>query len=145
MIELYMWRVNTLVKGFATSIGGFASSYSGTGDILILGKNISDMITAYERMKKINGGIVLAEDNQIVHEIHLSISGIMSSLNMVELIIEEKLMIELLQERGYKYNDPAFTLLFFSATHLPYIRLTPRGLYNVKNNEVIKSPEKRNG
>lgn len=139
-----LWRVNTLVKGFATCIGGFASPYSGTGDILILGKNISDMLTAYERMKKINGGIVLAEDNQIVHEIRLSISGIMSSLNMEELIREEKLMIDLLQERGYKYNDPAFTLLFFSATHLPYIRLTPRGLYDVKNNEVIKSPEKRN-
>ena len=52
-------------------------------------------------------------------------------------------MIELLKERGYKYNDPAFTLLFFSATHLPFIRLTPRGLYDVKNRKVLVPPIKR--
>ena len=38
---------------------------------------------------------------------------------MSELIKKEKKMVNLLQERGYAYNDPAFTILFFSATHLP--------------------------
>lgn len=32
------WRVNTVVKGFAKEIGGLASSYSGTGDIILVGK-----------------------------------------------------------------------------------------------------------
>ena len=51
---------------------------------------------------------------------------------MSELIQKEKKMVNLLQERGYAYNDPAFTILFFSATHLPFIRVTPIGLYDVK-------------
>ena len=38
---------------------------------------------------------------------------------MRELIQEEKQMVKLLQERGYAHDDPAFTILFFSATHLP--------------------------
>lgn len=49
-------------------------------------------------------------------------------------------MVKLLQERGYAYNDPAFTILFFSATHLPFIRVTPIGLYDVKSSKVLASP-----
>ncbi|WP_438800514.1 adenine deaminase C-terminal domain-containing protein, partial [Bacillus sanguinis] len=44
------------------------------------------------------------------------------------------------QERGYAYDDPAFTILFFSATHLPFIRVTPIGLYDVKSSKVLDSP-----
>ena len=32
------WRVNTMLKGFATRIQGFVSSYSTTGDIIAIGK-----------------------------------------------------------------------------------------------------------
>lgn len=126
------WRVNTLLKGFAQYLGGFASSYSSAGNIIIIGKNIMDMRMAFERMKAIGGGMVLAEDNQIIHEIPLPLCGIMSDLEMGRLIKEEKKMIQLLKNRGYKFKDPAFTLLFLPSTHLPFIRLTPRGLYDVK-------------
>ena len=32
------WRVNTVVKGFAKELSGLASSYSGTGDMILIGK-----------------------------------------------------------------------------------------------------------
>src|SRR5690606_27341713 len=44
------WRINTIVKGFSQHLGGFASSYSGTGDFLIIGKRKTDMLKAFERM-----------------------------------------------------------------------------------------------
>ncbi|MGM9986253.1 MAG: adenine deaminase C-terminal domain-containing protein [Bacillaceae bacterium] len=138
------WRINTLVKGFANRLSGFASSYSGTGDIIIIGKNKADMLCAFERMKDIGGGIVIAEENKILHEIVLPLFGTMSNLDIESLIVEDKKMIQLLQDRGYHFNDPAFTLLFFSATHLPFIRATPSGLYDVKNGKVLASPVKRN-
>lgn len=137
------WRINTLVKGFAQRLGGFASSYSGTGDILIIGKRKSDMLIAFERMQAIGGGIVLAEEDQILHEIPLPLKGMMSDQDISSFISVEKKMIALLKERGYPYNDPAFTLLFFSATHLPFIRLTPSGLYDVKNQKVLVFPTTR--
>ena len=80
------WRINTVVKGFAQHLGGFASSYSGTGDILIIGKRKTDMLIAFERMKAIGGGMVLAEENHILHEIPLPLTGIMSDLEMGLLI-----------------------------------------------------------
>ncbi|MFU2028746.1 adenine deaminase C-terminal domain-containing protein [Bacillus wiedmannii] len=134
------WRVNTVVKGFAKELGGLASSYSGTGDIILIGKNKEDILTAFHRVKEIGGGMVIAEKNEVLHEIALPLLGIMSNLKMNKLIQEEKQMVKLLQERGYAYDDPAFTILFFSATHLPFIRVTPIGLYDVKNSKVMASP-----
>lgn len=138
------WRINTLVKGFANRLGGFASSYSGTGDIILIGKSKEDMLSAFNRVKEIGGGMVITERNKILHEISLPLLGIMSHLDMSSLIQEEKIMVKLLQERGYHFNDPSFTLLFFSATHLPFIRVTPIGLYDVKNSKILTSPIKRN-
>ncbi|MEK4469178.1 MULTISPECIES: adenine deaminase C-terminal domain-containing protein [Bacillus] len=136
------WRVNTVVKGFANGLGGLASSYSGTGDIILIGKRKEDMLTAFHRVKELGGGMVIAERNEVLHEIALPLLGIMSNLKMSELIQEEKQMVKLLQERGYAYDDPAFTILFFSATHLPFIRVTPIGLYDVKSSKVLASPMK---
>ena len=137
------WRINTVVKGFARNVSGFASSYSGPGDILIIGKNKQDMRRAFERMQALGGGIVLVENGEILHEVPLPLIGRMSTLEMAQLIPAEKKMIALLKERGYLYDDPAFTLFFFSATHLPFIRLTPSGPYDVKNKEVLVPPTKR--
>ncbi|MGH1041219.1 adenosine deaminase [Bacillus wiedmannii] len=134
------WRVNTVVKGFAKKLGGLASSYSGTGDIILIGKNKEDMLTAFHRVKELGGGMVIAEKNEVLHEIALPLLGIMSNLKMNKLIQEEKQLVKLLKERGYAYDDPAFTILFFSATHLPFIRVTPIGLYDVKSSKVIASP-----
>ncbi|WP_088351250.1 adenine deaminase [Bacillus cereus] len=134
------WQVNTAVKGFAKELGGLASSYSGTGDIILIGKRKEDMLIAFRRVKEIGGGMVIVENNEVLHEITLPLLGIMSNLKMSELIQEEKQMVKLLQERGYAYDDPAFTILFFSATHLPFIRVTPIGLYDVKSSKVVAPP-----
>ena len=58
---------------------------------------------------------------------------------MSELIQEEKQMVKLLQERGYAYDDPAFTILFFCDA-LAFIRVTPIGLYDVKSGKVVAMP-----
>lgn len=99
-----------------------------------------DMLITFHRVKELGGGMVIAEKNEVLHEIALPLLGIMSNLKMSELIQEEKQMVKLLQERGYAYDDPAFTILFFSATHLPFIRVTPIGLYDVKSGKVVASP-----
>ncbi|RFU68912.1 adenine deaminase [Peribacillus saganii] len=131
------WRINTVLKGFATKLHGFASSYSSTGDIVLIGKKKSDMMAAFKRLKEIGGGIVLTENESPIYEMPLSLQGIMSDKPVELLIKEEKELKSLLQERGYSFSDPVYTLLFFSSTHLPYIRITPSGLYDVMNKKVL--------
>ncbi|WP_078408368.1 adenine deaminase C-terminal domain-containing protein [Priestia abyssalis] len=131
------WRINTIIKGFATDVSGFASSFSNTGDIVLIGKNKEDMIKAFDRMKEIGGGLVLAERGKIVYEVPLTLNGIMSDKTVEQLMEEEKQLSCLLRERGYRYSDPIYSLLFFSSTHLPYIRITPNGIYDVMNKVVL--------
>lgn len=131
------WRTNTIVKGFAKNLYGFASSYSNTGDLLIIGKSKKDMAVAFERLKEVGGGIVLAERGEIVAEIKLPLAGGMSNLSIEELVVEEKRLTNALRERGYQYEDPIYSLLFFSSTHLPYIRITQRGIYDVKKKGLL--------
>jgi adenine deaminase len=131
------WRVNTLLKGFASRVMGFASSYSNTGDIILIGKNKTEMVRAFNRMRELGGGIVLAEDGKIVGEIPLPLKGMMSAKKLEELMFEEKQLTTLLRDRGYRFIDPIYTLLFLSSTHLPYIRITPQGIFDVMNKTVL--------
>lgn len=131
------WRINTLLKGFVNRLDGFASSFSNTGDIILIGKSKSDMITAFNRMKELGGGITVSERGRIVQEIPLKIKGVMSEQKVEILIEKEKELLHYLRERGYQFLDPIYSLLFFSATHLPYIRITQQGMYDVMNKAVL--------
>ncbi len=131
------WRINTTLKGFADRLCGLASSYTASGDIILIGKRKEDMVAAFNRMKEIGGGIVVAEYGQVIGELSLPLRGLMSNKCLPELIKEENELKILLQERGYQFEDPIYTLQFFSSTHLPYIRLTQRGVYDVMNKTIL--------
>lgn len=131
------WKVTTLIKGFATSLMGFASSYSNTGDIILIGKNKKSMLQAFQEMKKMNGGIVLVEDNRIVCSIELPIGGALSSNPMEKLMEEEVFLKKELAARGFKHGDAIYTLLFLQSTHLPYVRVTQRGIFDVMKKQVL--------
>ncbi len=131
------WKMNTLVKGYAKKLSGLASSFSYTGDIMLIGKNKADMLRAFNRLKELGGGIVISEQQTIVREIPLPLCGIMSERPVEELIKLEKSLSAYLREKGYRFADPIYSLLFFSSTHLPYIRVTQRGIYDVMNKTVL--------
>ena len=130
-------RINTLLKGFARNLHGFASSFTNSGDIILIGKSRQDMKIAFNRMKEIGGGIVIAEKGEILFEMPLVLQGVMSKANLPELIEQESRMKEILVEKGYPFEDPMYSLLFFTSTHLPYIRVTQAGLYEVMNKSIL--------
>jgi adenine deaminase len=131
------WRINTILKGFAENLSGFASTLSRTGDIILIGKNKHDIMLAFKRVKELGGGIVITEKGKIVKELPLPLKGLMSDKTIEELIVVQKGFREYMKEKGYQFDDPFQTLLFLSTTHLPYIRITQRGLYDVKKKMVL--------
>ncbi|WP_059104471.1 adenine deaminase C-terminal domain-containing protein [Shouchella shacheensis] len=131
------WLVTTMIKGFASSVMGFASSYSYTGDVILIGKRISDMVKAFEKMKEQGGGMVLVEGGEVIGRMVLPLMGMMSDEPLEGIMEEEKKLAQQLRDRGYKHEDPMYSLQFFSATHLPYIRVTQRGIYDVRKKTVL--------
>ncbi|WP_421102214.1 adenine deaminase C-terminal domain-containing protein [Sporosarcina psychrophila] len=131
------WHVNTIIKGFATGIQGFASSYSNTGDIILIGKDKKEMHNAFKEIKRIGGGMVLSENGGIVATLPLAIGGGLSAEPVQKLIEQEIELKKALADRGYTKGDAVYTLLFLQSTHLPYIRITQMGLYDVMKKEMI--------
>lgn len=131
------WRVNTLIKGFATTVQGFASSYSNTGDIILIGKDKQEMLSAFHEIKRIGGGMVLYENGSIVATLPLAIGGGLSAEPVETLITQELALKKALTERGHRHGDAVYTFLFLQSTHLPYIRITQMGLFDVLKNEVM--------
>lgn len=131
------WRINAMLKGFATDVMGFASSYSTTGDIILIGKNKQDIKHAFNELKKMKGGIVLAENNEVIASLPLAGAGSFYIGTMEELMEKEAALKAALRERGYKHTDAIYTLFFLQSTHLPYIRITQKGIFDVMNKEVM--------
>ncbi|MFD2445162.1 adenine deaminase C-terminal domain-containing protein [Bacillus sp. CGMCC 1.16607] len=131
------WRINTILKGFSNRVSGLASSFSNTGDLILIGKSKQDMQLAFQRIKEIGGGIALVENGEVLVEIPLTLSGIMSDASLNEIIRQEKVLTKHLNERGYHFSDPIYSLLFFASTHLPYIRITQQGIYDVMNKMIL--------
>ncbi|WP_188207178.1 adenine deaminase C-terminal domain-containing protein [Alkalibacillus aidingensis] len=131
------WKISSFLKGFTSSLGGLVSSYSNTGDIVLIGKNKEDIRKAFDRMKELGGGIVLVNDGEIIFELPLPLNGVMTNLPMHKLIDKEKQLKDILMSHGYQFNDPIYTLLFLSSTHLPYIRITPQGIIDIKKKEIL--------
>ena len=131
------WRVNTMLKGFATHLDGFASSYSITGDIILIGKSMKSMMRAFREVREMQGGIVVVDGEEVAEKMALTLDGIMSDKPMEDLIVEEARIVNAVKERGYKHGDLIYTLLFLQATHLPYIRITQRGIFDVMKKQVL--------
>ncbi|WP_106494673.1 adenine deaminase C-terminal domain-containing protein [Lentibacillus sp. Marseille-P4043] len=131
------WRVNTTLRGFTERLGAIVSSYTATGDIVCIGKSKQDMLIAWQRLKEIGGGIVLVHQGEIIFELPLQLGGTMYDGKMEQLIEKEKQLKTLLQEFGYRFGDPVYSILFLSSTHLPYIRITQKGIIDVKKREVL--------
>lgn len=139
------WRVTTYIKGFATSVQGFATSYSNTGDIILVGKNKADMRTAFEELKQMGGGMVLAEQESILARIPLTIGGVLSNESFEVLMEKEIALKQAFAKRGYQHGDAVYTFLFLQSTHLPYIRITPLGLYDVMKKQILVPVKERLG
>jgi len=125
------WRCRTALAGFAQRLGGLASTYSTGGGIYTIGRNPHDMAVAARRALDLGGGIVLAEDGAVLFELPLPLGGIMSPRPIPEVAAAVEHLTRLLAERGYRYHDLSYTLLFLGFDSLPYVRLTYQGLWDV--------------
>lgn len=130
------WAANSVVKGFAR-VDALCSSYSSYPGYVVLGSNREAMGEAVNRCKRMGGGIVLLEKGEVLFELPLPISNMMSTLSMNELIAESKKLVMLLRERGFTHLDPLYTLFFLGTLHLPSLRLSYEGVYAVKEQRVV--------
>ena len=104
---------------------------------MVIGCREDDMVAALRRVRELGGGIALVHEGQVLAEIPLPIGGLMSAGSLKDVAAQMEDMKAALREMGCSLEDPVFTLGFLSFSALPWIRLTPSGLLDVRNREIL--------
>ncbi len=128
-----------IVSGFGCDIEGIASTYTVSAAWLAMGRDAAAMKQALQRVVALGGGLVVVERGEIVYEMPLPLAGKMTDVPMEEVIARGVAFDKLMRTKGHTHLDPIYSLLFFTATHLPYVRLTPQGIYDVKRGAIIQA------
>jgi adenine deaminase len=131
------WVAPALVAGFADRLDGLATTMTTDFNILVLGRSPRAMARAVNRLTQIRGGVVITEGDAVVYELPLPRGGIMTRGSLLDAARWEQEVRARLVERGYAHHDPLFTLLFLAADFLPAVRLSPRGVWDVKRGRVL--------
>jgi adenine deaminase len=132
------WITRGILENFAVSIDGLASTYNTTTHLLAIGRDPQAMAKAAQRVHERGGGIVLVDRGEIVLEIPLPLTGMMTSDPEFSAAVEyQTALLSAVKERGYPFHDILYTLLFLTCDFLPGPRLTPKGLYDVKTSTII--------
>ena len=134
----YRLVTHGIVKGFANKLDGMATTYTTSFDILVLGQDPPAMLQALHRALELGGGIVVVQAREIAAEIALPLGGSMSSRPMGHVIEAAEQIEKVLVAAGYPHHDLFYTLQFLSSTHLPAIRLTRDGIFEVKTHELLR-------
>ncbi len=129
--------VSAFVKGYGASIGALASSTSHDHHApFVIGNNDADMALAFNRLLEIGGGLVLVDGGVIIAECPMVIGGIMSDQDVGSLDRAQRVIEEYLIERG-AHSGPLITMDFMAHTGVPFIRMTPSGLYDVRSKKIL--------
>ncbi|GAA0362227.1 adenine deaminase C-terminal domain-containing protein [Bacillus horti] len=131
------WVLNTRIKNFASNLQALASTYTASSHYLLMGRDRDEMAQVLEHTLVRGGGIQATFTSGDEVWVPLPLAGGMSDEPMNLLMQHSKHFVEKLKENGHPFADPIYTLLFLTATHLPFIRMTDHGLYLIKEQKVI--------
>ena len=131
------WIVRGLLANFVSRLGGLASSFNISAHLAVLGQDPADMAQAARRLLTIGGGIVLVERGETLLEIPLPIGGLMNPEPLPAIAAMARRLYACLRERGYPHTDPHYSLHFLTFDSLPDIRITYRGVWDVRRGKVL--------
>ncbi|MGL4991971.1 MAG: adenine deaminase C-terminal domain-containing protein [Sarcina sp.] len=127
-----------LVTGDIIKKGAIATTYAhDSHNLLIVGKEIDDMIIAANDVIQSNGGITIVDNSEILAKTILEVGGIVSA-RPIDIVGKEvknirKEMINL----GYCHYNPIMSLCTLALPVSPELKITDKGLIDVKNASVV--------
>lgn len=129
-----------LIEGFGLKKGAIAQTIChDCHNIIAIGDNDKDMTLAINKIAEIGGGICICSEGKILETLPLPYAGLMShepidiidkKLSSIMSIAYKKLLVN-------KTLDPVLTLSFMALPVIPEIKLTDKGLFDVKNFNFI--------
>ncbi|MCD4740466.1 adenine deaminase [archaeon] len=127
------------VKGFTLKRGALASTVAhDSHNIIVIGKDYQSMITAVNTLRKTSGGWIVTDKKKVLALLDLPIAGIMSDKTTEQVAKELPKLNKAAKQIGCRLNNPFMTLSFLALPVIPEIKLTDKGLVDVKKFKIIK-------
>jgi adenine deaminase len=121
------------VQGFGLASGALASSVAhDSHNIVVVGVSDEEMLAAVMAVKQMGGGLVAVADGKVSASLPLPVAGLLSERSMQDVAEGIAECIAAAAGLGCKLDDPFMTLSFLCLPVIPELKLTDRGLVDVK-------------
>jgi adenine deaminase len=127
-----------LLKGFGLKSGALATSVAhDSHNIIVVGTNDIDMLAAAVQIIKMQGGLVVVDQNQIIESLPLPIAGLISDKPLLEVKNKLEAVNRAAKSLGAIPNDPFMALSFLALPVIPELKLTDKGLVDVAKFKLV--------
>jgi len=129
----------SLVKGFGLKKGALASSVAhDSHNIIAVGTNDFDIIKAIEEINRLQGGLVVCADLEILASLPLPIAGLLSPEPLDVVVSQHEIVVKTAASLGNLPPAPFALLSFLALPVIPELRLTDLGLVDVAEFKLLK-------
>jgi len=126
--------------GFDAPLGGLATSVASCPyHTLVIGANDQDMAQAYNRMVTLGGGIVAVHRGELAVELPLPVGGFISNAPIPEVASCIEQLNRWAKDLGSRFDNLFLVQRYFTYIGVPFFRMTPWGIYDVKEHCFLPS------
>ena len=129
-----------ILKGLGIKKGAIATTIAhDSHNLIIAGSNDTDMLFAAQELEKLHGGIIVVENKQVMASLKLEIGGLMTNRTYKEIENDLTSLHKAINRIAPNINfNPFLTLSFLSLPVIPEIKITDKGLFDVKSFKFIE-------
>lgn len=127
------------VKGFGIKHGAWGQTIAhDSHNIIAVGTNDRDIKKAVVRLRKIGGGIVVVQDEQVLEQLPLPVAGLMTDIPFADVTAAlDRLMKAMREKVGCQVEDPFMALAFVALPVIPDLKITDHGLIDVNQFKAV--------
>lgn len=126
------------IKGSGIKNGAVATTLTwDTGNILVLGSSEENMAIAVNGIIDMQGGTIVVENGKIIFEFPKELFGVMSLMSLENIAKKIQNLGTSLHKIGARFDKPFLNIQTIPFTGLPLLRITDKGLANVKEKRLV--------
>jgi adenine deaminase len=127
-----------LVRGFRLRKGALASSVAhDSHNVIAVGVDDADIAAAINEIERLQGGLVIAADGEILASLPLPIAGLLSDQPLEKVAASLRQLDAVAADLGCPLTSAFSTLSFLALPVIPELRLTDLGLVDVASFSLL--------
>jgi len=126
------------VRGFGLRRGAFGATVAHDAhNVIVVGVHDGAMALVVERLRALGGGIVVADERDVLAELPLPVAGLLSDRPLEEVLATSRAVNEAARTLGVRLPAPLQALAFLTLSVIPSLKITDRGLVDVDARQIV--------